>query len=365
NALVERAIASADAMLPRAGRPPNVPAVCPPRERDGAFEFDNGSLRARVTSGGEIVELSADGIPSAIERGNRLALYRDRPAKWEAWNVDADYVRFPEPLRMRTPRIADGGLAIPFDAGTDSRGTLRLSIAEGEPFLRVDAAIDWRSRRRLLRVENDLRVDAGEVTYGAPHGVVVRSAAADSPARRAQYEVPGQRFAAAWDRSTGNGVVSFALDTYGWNGRAPEPGRLRLGHSLLRGTTWPDPHADAGEHQLAWAYAPVRAGGGIGSLERDWLRFACEPSVRLFETGDDAVLIAACKPAEDGDGVVLRVRECDGAARRLRIRCGGRMREVRAVDALERPLAGDAAIEAESIAASIGAFALRSFRVRF
>jgi alpha-mannosidase len=364
NAAVDAAIVSADAILPRAARPPNVPAVRAPRQRGGVFEFDNGRVRARVTRAGEIVELSAGGIPNVVERANRLALYRDRPAKWEAWNVDADYVRFPEPLRMQTPRIAEGALAIPFDAGADSRGTLHLSIAEGEPFLRVDAAIDWRARRRLLRVENDLRVDAGEVTYGAPHGVVVRGALADTPARRAQYEVPGQRFAVAWDRSSGNGAALFALDTYGWSGRAFEGG-LRLGHSLLRGTTWPDPHADLGEHRLAWAYAPVRAGDGIGRLERDWRQFACEPGVRLFETGDDAVAIAACKPADDGDGVVLRVRECDGAARAARIRCGGRMRDVRCVDALERPLDAEATVEGEAIVATIGAFALRSFRVRF
>jgi hypothetical protein len=63
---------------------------------------------------------------------------------------------------------------------------------------------------------------------------------------------------------------------------------------------------------------------------------------------------------------VLRVRECDGEARSVAIRCGGRMREAIAVDGLERPLAGASArIEGESLLVDLTAYSLRSFRVRF
>ena len=107
-------------------------------------------------------------------------------------------------------------------------------------------------RRRFLRIENCLRIDAHEAAYGAPHGVVVRGARADTPERRAQYEVPGQRFAFVRAASRRAGLAMLALDTYGWSGRADDRG-FALGHSLLRGTTWPDPSADEGEHRFAWA----------------------------------------------------------------------------------------------------------------
>ncbi|MEO6836480.1 MAG: glycoside hydrolase family 38 C-terminal domain-containing protein, partial [Candidatus Tumulicola sp.] len=363
NDLVDTALAATRAMLPRGANAPPARALCEPIESAEGWEFQNALLRARVTPAGEIVELAVRGGPTVVERANRLTTYRDRPKKWEAWNIDAGYERSARPVRPQPPRCADRALDIPFDVGDGSRATMRLSLAAGEPFLRVDAVVDWRERRCLLRVENHLRLGAEEVAYGAPHGIVTRSTRTDTPERRAQFEVPGQRFAFVRD-GAGGGLACFALDTYGWNGRALAGGGVRLGHSLLRATTWPDPTADRGEHRLSWAYAPT-ANATYGEVERAWLRFAFEPDVRLFESDHDAVLIVACKPAEDGDGVVLRVRECDGAARTARIRCGGRMREALAVDALERPVPGAAGIEGESLVAPMGAFALRSFRVRF
>lgn len=364
NRLVDDASAAAEAMLPRRAHPPAPPSWSEPRERDGAYDFDNGLVRARVAPTGEILELTVRDGANLVERANRLTLYRDRPKKWEAWNVDDGYQRSAAPVRPQPPSVTGGALEVSFDAGSRSRGTMRVSLAEGDPFLRVDAAIDWRERRRFLRIENGLRVDADEAAFGAPHGVVVRGARPDTPERRAQYEVPGQRFAFVRAGPRHAGLAMLALDTYGWSGRAEDRG-FALGHSLLRGTTWPDPTADEGEHRFAWAYLPVQAGATYATIERAWLRFAVEPTVRLFDGGDDAVLVVACKPAQDGDGVIVRVRECDGDARPLRVRCGGRMRTVQPVDALERPIQGDPRIEGESIVSDVPGFGLRSFRVRF
>ncbi|MDP9023871.1 MAG: hypothetical protein M3N13_00665, partial [Candidatus Eremiobacteraeota bacterium] len=182
------------------------------------------------------------------------------------------------------------------------------------------------------------------------------------PQDRAKYEVPGQRFAMAGDSQIALGI--FALDTYGWSARTLPKGGIHIGHSLLRGTVWPDPEADQGRHAIRYAFAPC-AGAGIGALEDAWGRFAHEPRVRLFVPEQENVLIVACKPAQDGDGVILRIRECDGKACVARIRSGGRVKAIHAVDALECERKGAFEIQEEMILAPIGPFALRSFRVRF
>jgi alpha-mannosidase len=356
------ALAAARAMLPRAARPRSEPAPCAPVERDGGYEFDNGIVRAHVLPTGTLVELAQAGGASAIAQANLLALYRDCPRRWEAWNIDPGYARRRIAARPQGAAIVEGALEVRFAIGA-SPATMRVSLREGEPFLRVELAVDWRERRHLLRLENWLSVSTDEATYGAPHGTVRRSARADTPAQQARFEVPGQRFALVRDAG-GNGVALFTADTYGWSARALDRGGIRLGHSLLRGTTWPDPHADRGEQHLGWAFAPLR-GETLGTIERWWERYACEPSVRLFASEDRGVLVVACKPAEDGDGAIVRVRECDGAERPLRLRCAARMRAIEAVDALERPVPSDARIDGEEILATIPAFALRAFRVRF
>jgi alpha-mannosidase len=85
----------------------------------------------------------------------------------------------------------------------------------------------------------------------------------------------------------------------------------------------------------------------------------------MFTCDDDAVLVVACKPAENGDGVVVRVRECNGTARAVRLRCGARMTAAVSVDALEREGGLPVQIEQEALLFDLGAYQLRSFRVRF
>ena len=360
--LVAGVIASAQSILPRTRSYELRVERSEPRETDGLFVFDNEMLRAAVRPDGTIVELSVAGGRNVCTQANVLALYRDKPKAWEAWNIDRGYERKVFGAKPGEARIEAGSLSIDFTLGA-SPATMRIALFTGEPFLRVDLDVRWHERRRLLRVENRLPVETDRVTYGAPHGTVERSARTQTPAEQAKFEVPGQRFAQVRDAG-GDGIALFALDTYGWSARALPKGGLHLGHSLLRGTTWPDASADLGEHRFSYAFAPF-AGASAGAIEQAWLRFAHEPRVRLFSAGDEGVLVVACKPAEDGDGVVVRVRECNGTSRSVHLRCGARTTQALSVDALERPIDRPVGIEEESLVFDLNAYEMRSFRVRF
>lgn len=359
--LVEGVRASTRSILPRAPKYERVSERCEPRVEDGEFALDNGLVHVRVTANGTIAELCAAGAPQVSAQMNLLAAYRDRPRQWEAWNLDRDYRKHRVRVAAGRSRVHDAGLEFEFTIGS-SPATMRVTLAANEPFVRVDLAVDWRERKTLLRVENWLSVEARSVRYGAPHGTILRSASFDTAAERARYEVPGARFAVASDDV--RGVALLALDTYGWSARALSSGGLQLGHSLLRSTTWPDPAADAGAMQLSWAYAPFSQ-AAPSAIERVWESFARESRVRLFRSEDESVIVVACKPAQDGRGVIVRARECDGASRQLRLRCGARMREAHAVDGLERPVPGPASIDGEVLVSEIPALGLRSFRVLF
>ncbi|HEX5274792.1 MAG TPA: glycoside hydrolase family 38 C-terminal domain-containing protein [Candidatus Rubrimentiphilum sp.] len=358
--LVASAIASAESMLPRTGTR-SAAALCAPQEDGGSFVFGNGLIRARVGADGAITELAADGGRNVAIEANVLALYRDRPRQWDAWNIDDGYQQTMRRISAARARIAGGALELEYDF-EGSPGMMRVELRDGEPFLRVELDVEWHARRRLLRVENRFAVETGEVTYGAPHGTIVRSALRDTPEERAKFEVPGQRFAAVRGAG-GDGAAFFALDTYGWSSLR-QGSEIALGHSLLRGTVWPDPQADLGSHRFSYAFAPLIS-ASTGALERAWLRFAHEPRVRLFTTGDENVLVVACKPAEDRNGAIVRVRECNGDAGPVRLRSGARLAAAHAVDALERPVEKTVSIENETLVFDVKAFELRSFRVRF
>jgi len=361
DALLDRVEAAVSAILPRSATSVAPPEPVVPVYESGAWRFDNGIIAARVGGDGSISDLRIRGGPNVIERGNVLAIYDDRPARWDAWNIDAGYERTRRTPPAGAARLTGGVLNVPF-AFAGSHVQMHIRLLPGEPFLRVDLHVDWRARHTLLRVENDVPVCAAAVCFGTPHGTIERSTATDTPQLRAKFEVCGQRFAAV--RAGAAAGVIFALDTYGWSANATASGGVRLGHSLLRGTTWPDPGADYGHHEIRYAFGAFE-GPAIGRIEQAWRRFSHQSGVPLFRSDSDGVAVVACKAAEDGDGVIVRIRECDGAPATARLRSGGRLREVRCVDALEREIPGEVSLEREELVATLGAFALRSFRVRF
>ncbi|HEY6233792.1 MAG TPA: glycoside hydrolase family 38 C-terminal domain-containing protein, partial [Candidatus Elarobacter sp.] len=233
---------------------------------------------------------------------------------------------------------------------------------EDEPWLRVEIAASWHENHVLLRAEHRIALNARDVRFGQQHGTLVRTAFPQTDAERAKFEVPAQRWAHVDDGT--HGLAVFSPDLYGWSGVGLKDGGVRLGTSLLRSPRWPDPLADRGEQQLEYAFVPT-SGASVSALEHAWRTYAEEDRVRLFTCENESVLIVATYPADDASGVVVRVRECDGGRHRVALRCGGRMRTAIAVDAVERPVPGEAEIVEEDLVFELGPFALRSFLVRF
>ncbi len=358
--IATRTLESAQSILPRVKLHPPAARLVVPIADGQEFDLANDYVRARVRRDGTIVDFGTAGGPNVASVINGLRAYVDRPKKWDAWNIDRTYTGKQVRIRCEGASIEEEALVVRLRCG-DSPIAMRLSLAADEPWLRVDLAIAWNAEHVLLRCEHWLATDARAVRYGAPHGTVLRTAYPRTPAERAKFEAPGQRFAAL--DTGGFGFAQFVTDSYGWSARGLEPG-IALGHSLLRATNWPAPHTDRGEQHLAYALVPTD-GVTISGLEQAWLDYAHVPRVRLFSCDDPAVLIVAAKPAEDGDGVIVRVRECDGEVRAVELRSGGRARAVYAVDAVERSVAGDVRLVDESLHFMLPAFGLRSFRVTF
>ena len=358
--IVERVVASARSILPRADIVP-APAIPIAPVADGdAFVFANEYLRARVRRDGTIVELAGVDGRNLAGIANGLMLYVDKPRTFDAWNLDASYERRPRKLRPGAARIEDDALVVEL-SGDGAAIAMRIALGMGEPYLRVELNVNWRADHRILRAEHRFALRTNEVRFGMPHGSLVRTAAPQTPAERARFEVPAQRWVHATDGDAG--VAILAPDTYGWSAHAIRKGGIRIGMSVLRSPRWPDPRADRGEHHIAYALTPT-AGATPGALEAAWRDYAEPERVRLFTCDDPAVLIVAVKPADDGDGIIVRVRECDGETRRVELRCGGRMRSASAADACERPVAGESRVEGELLSFVLPAHALRTFRVR-
>ncbi len=198
-----------------------------------------------------------------------------------------------------------------------------VRLDAGARRLEFRTTIEWAERDTLLQVAFPLLVRAATATYEMQFGVAQRPTHVNTAADLAQFEVPGHRFADLSEH--GFGVALLTDSTYGFSARGSE---LRL--SLLRGPTYPDPEADLGRHELAYAVLPHAGGWQAGGVVAEARRFN-EP-IRWAPPGPpgppgalaeaDGLVLDTIKRAEDSDALVLRLYEPHGARGTARVRLG-------------------------------------------
>jgi alpha-mannosidase len=294
----------------------------------GGWVLDNDVVQATVGADGSIVGLvQHGGHREALRAPIRLELYDDRPTEFDAWEIDPfDLAATPDVLRGgRAELVADGplraevGVDIAVGARSHLRQTIRLD-AEARA-LEVHVEADWQERHRLLRVRVPTTVHAHVARFETAFGVVERPTHRSRPRDWAQFEVPGHRFAGI--EEPGFGVAVLTDSKYGYSAHSAD-----LGVSLLRGPTDPDPQADAGRHVFAYAVLPHagawREAGVVAEARRfnHPLRWAAgvAPGHSSAVCDDPHLLLDTVKPAEDGDGTVLRLYDAHGAHGRATIR---------------------------------------------
>ena len=241
-------------------------------EAGEAFTLDNGILRAVLGRDGTLRSLVVGGREAMAAPGNVLELYDDRPTDFEAWDLDPFHLETRADCPPATsaevvladPLRAEVAFERPIGERSRMRQTVRLD-AEAQR-LEFHCAIDWQEDRKALKVRFPVAVLAPRATYEMQFGVVERPTHFSTRADAAQYEVPGHRFADLSEH--GFGVALLSAATYGWSTLG---GEMRM--TLLRSPRWPDPDADRGAHELAFAVFPHAGGWQEAGVTAEALRF--------------------------------------------------------------------------------------------
>jgi alpha-mannosidase len=202
-------------------------------------------------------------------------------------------------------------------AWRDSRIVQSYRLWAGSARLDIETEIDWHERAMLLRARFPLAVHTHEATFETMYGVVRRPTHRNTSWDAARFEVSGHRFV---DLSEpGYGVALLNDGKYGHSAH----GNV-LGLSLVRGPLYPDPFADEGHHHFTYSLFPhpgdwTEAGVTAEAFVLNSPLVVAGSSNKIggsygFVTVEGTKLaLGALKPAEDGNGVILRVYEPHGA----------------------------------------------------
>ncbi|BAM03293.1 alpha-mannosidase [Phycisphaera mikurensis] len=296
-----------------------------------AATLDNGRVRVVFNASGEAESLASRGTALPLRSpAGRLFTFPDRPAKYEAWDIDLPTLSNGRVVDTPAERSVEGEgthaptLVFRRALGRKSRAELRYRLLPGESVVRLEIRLDWRDERTLLKWSAETGFTGGRARYGAPYGAVLRPQSPGPLAHDAAFEVPGSRWAAVSDDTESEGFQLVTEAKYGFGAR---DGLLHC--SLIRSAlstahsgggndsagTGPSV-TDLGEHTIRLAFGPHADSAPRAEQPAALADRLFTPAVEavgsaahaglLGVEGGESLVPAWAKPAADGDG--------DGAA---------------------------------------------------
>jgi alpha-mannosidase len=304
--------------------------------------LENAHLRVTLGEDGRVESVlhKPTGREVLTGPGNRFELFDDRPVDFDAWDID--------PYTFQTQRDAQpaeswqvvtdgplrGEIAFERPLGAASRARQVVRLDAGSQRLEFHTTVDWHEEHTLFKVAFPLAVRSANATYEMPFGYAERPTHYSTSFDRARYEVPGHRFADLSEHGFGAALLSESKYGFSCFG-----GDLKL--TLLRSPKSPDPEADMGAHEFAYALMPHAGGwreGGVlreAALFNSPLRWTTDGPARSFAHVDGDLVLETIKRAERSDALVLRLYEPYGGRGESRVTFADRFTSVRRTNLLE------------------------------
>lgn len=285
--------------------------------RDGLLHLRNGLMSAMLSESGEVLELVnlQSGQQVLREPGNKLVLHDDRPSLWDAWDVEPSILETGRAcqsatrchIRSHGPLRAE--IVFEHSIGCSSSMTQVVRLDADSRRLEFHCEVDWREQHKLLKVVFPTTVRSDNATFEMPFGYAERPTHCNTAADAAKFEVPGHRWA---DLSEpGYGLALLTDCKYGFS-----VSRGDLSLSLLRAPTYPDEHCDIGKHQFSYAVVPHQGDWRTGEVVSEaitfnqpllWAKRPLADAGRSMLAVDGNLVLDTVKPAEDGEGIIVRL----------------------------------------------------------
>ena len=351
--------------------------------------LENDSLRVELNDAGDITRIydKAAGREVLPDGGvaNQFLAFEDRPKSWDAWDIDIFYDDkqwLAEPAESITV-VEEGPLRATLEIKRrmlNSPFVQRISLCHHRPRLDFDTEIEWNERQILLKVAFPVDVLTPAASYEVQWGHVERPIHRNTSWDWARFETAAQKWA---DVSEGNYGASLLNDCkYGYDIQDTGAGGTIMRLSLLRSPSYPDPVADKGVHRFRYSLLPHAGRVGAETIAHAYALNNPPFAFRRVNVGDAAslviepktpaslvaadhenVVIETVKPAEDGDGVIVRFYESLRQRGPVTLRTGFPIAAAERVNIMEEKQE-DLVVEGNAVKLPVHPFQIVTLRLR-
>ena len=313
-------------------------------DRDG---FDTPFYRGRFDAAMRIVSLYDKRAGRELcQEGkalNRLVCYECRPHNYDAWDINIYCGRKHWEIDRVEKVEALGGGSV-YAGLRVTWSYMSSSVTQDILFYAESPRIDFRTRALwneqtyVVKAHFPLDVFHNEIRCDIQYGNVSRPTCRNTSWDVARFEICAHKWV---DISEPDYGVALLNDCKYGHGATDE----EIDLTLIKTSHYPDEKGDVGEHRFSYALFPHcgdwREGDVIPEAYRFNIPAECVCGARgrntkpfLTREGRGAV-IEAVKPAEDGDGTVVRLYECFGGRRTVTLRPGFAFERAEEVNILE------------------------------
>ncbi len=264
--------------------------------------------------------------------GNLLQTFVDLPARQDAWEIafDGKSWDLKEPQEVKVAENGPERVVVRITNKFQNSDLVReIVVHPGVPRIDVHMRVNWHESHILLKVGFPVNVQATKATFEIPYGTIERPTTRNTPAERAQFEVPAERWGDI--SNAGEGLSLLNASKYGYDAKGNV---LRL--SLLRSPSMPPPDgriADQGFHEFTYALYPHSGDWKTGGVMRQGYELnyplrpvetqphaGSWPMTHSFAAVEPAnVIVTALKKAEDSDDLIFRFYEFEGKSTEVKL----------------------------------------------
>ena len=335
--------------------------------------LENDLLFTRFNERGELISLvdKETGIEMLAGEGNRLCLYKDIPARFDAWDIDSmtENLLIPtdEPVKVDVVQSDSNVAKIKLTRKIhQSIFTQLISLQRDSRRIDFHTSVDWQESHKLLKVAFPVNIHSNEAIHEIQFGHIKRPNHRSRPFDADRFEVCNHKWTALIEEQRGIAILNDCK--YGIN---------VLGNSmnltLLKSSLAPDPVADKGMHSFTYAIYNWTGSFGYCDVVREAYELNCPVMIlpgeageaSIFNLSDSNIILETVKPAEDGSkDIILRLYESKRALTRSILSTSLPVKKVIQTDMLER-FQRDLTIKKGKIALEFHPFEIKTLRFSF